>query len=543
MDTYIALSRLSVTRHLFPAIGMGLALASLSSAQEAVTPAARLRVAQPVEAVLPVARGVYPDAPVSGFAPVPAASATFSDRVARLFSTATSTTPAPSSTIPPTTESPSGPFGWGLLPSALAPGDSPAPAGTPMMPTGPARGDSPAPAPTPTTFPVSISRTMNQIQSNIFPPSNSVPPKFDGGWNPFAADPAPAPKGNTPPAATPATPPVAPVPVALPAVMNPTTFATPPAYRWYGWGTTVPGANPYAPAGKSPQGSASWYSQSRATPGAFPDQMAVVPASPNPLSPPVYASQPQPREEQKPFRAATRRSDLIATPPVSSPTSAPAPDPMPSEMSAPPVLRSAPPVSQPAPPVPPASQPAPPVPRPVPPVMMPTPYVVQTQMHASPPPPPETLTAPTSSPQLVPIAVSHSSTPSPSVPASPRGTVLNWKPATPLSTPGKTEQEPTRPLASPLAPPRVEIVSNRSPEPAPLPVRITVSAEQIQRLVAEACADWVQDVEIHLTGSTKIVVRFAAFSESHAHAAAEAVSRIPELKGFEIGFEARVANR
>jgi hypothetical protein len=47
-------------------------------------------------------------------------------------------------------------------------------------------------------------------------------------------------------------------------------YAGNPAYRWYGWGTTTPGANPYAPGGEYPATSSQWYTMSGATPGAFP---------------------------------------------------------------------------------------------------------------------------------------------------------------------------------------------------------------------------------------------------------------------------------
>ena len=47
-------------------------------------------------------------------------------------------------------------------------------------------------------------------------------------------------------------------------------YAGPPAYRWYGWGSVTPGANPLAPAGQYPKASANWYAITGATPGAFP---------------------------------------------------------------------------------------------------------------------------------------------------------------------------------------------------------------------------------------------------------------------------------
>ncbi|HET6573875.1 MAG TPA: hypothetical protein VFG68_09755 [Fimbriiglobus sp.] len=65
-------------------------------------------------------------------------------------------------------------------------------------------------------------------------------------------------------------------------------YAGPPAYRWYGWGTTTPGANQYAPTGQYPRGSASWYSQTGATPGAFPVPV-MNPYRPAPTAgPPAY---------------------------------------------------------------------------------------------------------------------------------------------------------------------------------------------------------------------------------------------------------------
>lgn len=521
MDTRISFTRFSAVRHLFPALGVGLVVSASGFAQD--TPAARLRIAQPTTAVLPVARGVYPDAPVTGFAPAPAAAApSFVNRISQMFTA-------------PVSSDPSGPLGLGILPSALGTVKSGA-ASTPSL-SAPAFPALPAPAlsaptlPAPTfpvsamnasatsatpkaTSPTSIDRTWDQLKTTVFPPSNSAPPKFESGdWNPFDS-------GTTPKAA--AAPPPAPTapaqPVALPAVVNPTTFAAPPAYRWYGWGTTVPGANPYAPGGKSPQGSAGWYSQSRATPGAFPGQVVATAAEVNPASPPAYAHQPSLRATEKPFRAATRLSDLRATEPVSA--------------SPPAVSVPQPPVHQ-------------PVPAPAPSRTVPTQPVIQTQ-HPTPLPPPPGFRAPQNpGSQLVPIAVSHSSAmPTPGqLPVASAG--LTWKPVSlPNPVPSTVPVSPATPVPRPatIVPPRVEIETSRS-EPAPLPVSITVSPEQIQRLVTAACADWVKNVEVRLTGSTKVVVRYTAFSESHAHAAAEAVSRIPELKGFEVGFEARVANR
>jgi len=73
-------------------------------------------------------------------------------------------------------------------------------------------------------------------------------------------------------------------------------YAGPPAYRWYGWGSVTPGANPYAPTGQFPRASANWYSITGATPGAFPTQV-VDPyrlGTGTGTEPPMYVSPPAP---------------------------------------------------------------------------------------------------------------------------------------------------------------------------------------------------------------------------------------------------------
>jgi hypothetical protein len=72
-------------------------------------------------------------------------------------------------------------------------------------------------------------------------------------------------------------------------------LAGPPAYRWYGYGSVTPGANPYAPSGQYPRASANWYSTTGATPGAFPvPVMNPYRAAPG-SEPPTYATGLPPR--------------------------------------------------------------------------------------------------------------------------------------------------------------------------------------------------------------------------------------------------------
>ena len=69
---------------------------------------------------------------------------------------------------------------------------------------------------------------------------------------------------------------------------NTGVYAGPPAYRWYGWGTTTPGSNAHAPNGQYPRGSTNWYTQTGATPGAFPVTVASNGARATTSEPPAY---------------------------------------------------------------------------------------------------------------------------------------------------------------------------------------------------------------------------------------------------------------
>lgn len=418
-------------------------------------PAARLRIAVPAEpGAEPVTRGGFPED--IGFAPVPAGMAngeTFGDRVGRMFTL-------------PKAGSGSGPLGFGLLPSALDPT-------TPPIEAVPQ-----------TNEPTTVDKTLTDLKAAVFPPSNSRPPTFE----PVSAMmPLSGTNFNAP----------------LPSVPVQTSYASPPAYRWYGWGTTVPGANPYAPSGKSPQGSAGWYSQSRATPGAFP--AAAAASVPSPIAtntPPAYTG-PRPAEDA-PIRPATRLEDLRQ--PVLPATPAPAP------MSAPPA-----PMPTPAPKAAPA----------------PLPFV---QTHAATPvaPPAPPLPPPLEfRPTMTPIAVS-TGTPSSPISTPPPTPGLTWTPA--------PAQAPTVAITPTTTGPRIEIIRDHH-EPAPLPMSVTLSSEQLRKLISTACAGWATEVEVVSAGTGKVVVKFTALSESHAHAAAESVSSLPELKGFDVGFEARVIHR
>lgn len=96
-------------------------------------------------------------------------------------------------------------------------------------------------------------------------------------------------------------------------------YAGPPTWRWYGYGSVTPGANPNAPTGQYPKVSANWYSITGATPGAFPVPVTNPGRPPSGTEPPAYVAAPPARNTQIPYN-----SQSISTP-VGTPPTPPAP--------------------------------------------------------------------------------------------------------------------------------------------------------------------------------------------------------------------------
>jgi len=130
------------------------------------------------------------------------------------------------------------------------------------------------------------------VKSAVVGPSQP-PPQARVGQNPPPAQQPPANTGNQPFRGTTAN--------------GATAYAGRPAYRWYGWGTTTPGANPLAPANEYPATSANWYAMSGATPGAFPIPVSYPFRTPPGNEAPVYASTAAPLAPAPTFTAVTPR--------------------------------------------------------------------------------------------------------------------------------------------------------------------------------------------------------------------------------------------
>jgi hypothetical protein len=257
-----------------------------------------------------------------------------------------------------------------------------------------------------------------------------------------------------------------------------------PAFRWYGYGSTTPGQNAYAPTGDYPNGSAQWFQQSGATPGAFPVPNAKAPRPANTIDAPAYIPNPVPST-----------NTFMGAPPV--PTLAP---PTPAPTFAPPARRT---IAE--------TRPVPTVPN------------VVTPMNAVPPVPqvPSVQSPLKQEPVWRPV-VAMPTTATPNTPPTPA-----------------TLQEPVRPPEptwKPLETQNMIVPVIRGSEPhfddSPLAKRIKA-----------ACEGKATKVTIRETGPRQLVIRFEAKTVASAEAAASAVAALAELKPFSIDFEAGVPQR
>ncbi|MGL6074184.1 MAG: hypothetical protein ACRC8S_08485 [Fimbriiglobus sp.] len=380
-------------------------------------------------------------------------------------------------------------------------------------------------------------------------------------------------------------------------------YAGPPAYRWYGWGTTTPGRNPHAPDGRYPRGSSNWYAQTGATPGAFPVTVNTVGEPIVGAEPPAYAggysvprydqpsiSSPLPTEPvtYTPSPIPTVMPSFTPTQPVTAPTYSPP------ASNEPVVLGSSEP-SQVMPVSAPATQPML-QPAPVPvmearPIITPQPSFVPTvETRFTPTTPVPTVTAP---PKMLPTMPSASAPATPSVswsgtrseavafvPSAVKAapvavakpvevaapTVVQVKAAEPAKTPEaplefraapaaatipmtavkpvvdvKPEIKPVVvPAPAPMAPTQVKpatppAVSWNSPKPASVPAQ--PAKPTLTESIREAAASRAIVSEVKTVSPTKLVIRLQAATAEDCKAAADAISKMPQLKPFTVDFE------
>lgn len=351
--------------------------------------------------------------------------------------------------------------------------------------------------------------------------------EFFGGPSPTTVAPYRAPTPVT--RAQPVTR-VAPQPTPVPPT-NPGVYAGPPAYRWYGWGSTTPGANPYAPTGHSPRGSATWYAESGATPGAFPVPV-MNPTRPNPsTTSPVYTGRNGVRGgDDLQARPASGRSFFSTDTPASAParTFAPPPQfhPVPTTPYSPAGTTA-----------PTANMPAPPVQMPYPvsdaghqtPIAETSPIVVAAAMQPTPAAsdavPTIALAAAESAPALAPTA-SH----------------LTWQTARNAPVNAHVIADSTQRIA-----PATDLQDDARNATPPWVTRGQVSpvgdAPSLEDAVRNMCYGRAIVTTVRHTGPSTLLVRFTAATEDDARAAAEAVSRLPQLRPYEVCFEVSLAPR
>jgi len=289
--------------------------------------------------------------------------------------------------------------------------------------------------------------------------------------------------------------------------MHPGVYAGPPAYRWYGWGTTTPGRNPLAPTGKSPYGSAGWYAQTGATPGAFPITA--------PATLPSYASADAPQ-----YRPAGMMQPLVVDsmsygfPIGSYPTSMP---PLPSPLP---------------PPLPPGAvviADGIPMPQSVPyaaPMLMQEamPVVLGTSEYPVPtlPVSPTYVGVPMPLPAESPFTVPMLPIPVPP-PAPPS---VNWSSAAGTAIPFGV---PSQALAGPQwgTPPTVA----RPQAPT------TTTAPSFETQIRNAAYGLATVTEVRHVGLSKLLVRLQVKTVAEARGAAEAIAKVPALKPYAVDFE------
>ncbi len=279
-----------------------------------------------------------------------------------------------------------------------------------------------------------------------------------------------------------------------PAAPQPGVYAGPPAYRWYGWGSTTPGANQYAPHGLYPKGSANWHSHTGATPGAFPVPVQYPAGTPG-VEPPVYAGNPNGYDAA--YLARTRGAEPE---PVLEPSFDPRRQPR--TAVAPPTVE--PPPGLPAAPSVPRGQP---MPLPSTPVAS-GPDARQPELNWQTVGP-----ASGSSQTLPPAPLPRPPQPSPSDP--------QWVPAATQNYPGTVV--PVAHTAAPVA---------RGQQPAETP--------DVTALIRAACFSRVNQVRVIETEKGTLTVTFVTTTEQLAREAAAVVSKLPELRPYEVRFEVQL---
>lgn len=345
-------------------------------------------------------------------------------------------------------------------------------------------------------------------------------------------------------------------------------FAGPPAYRWYGWGSVTPGANPLAPSGQYPKASANWFAITGATPGAFPVPVSNAGVVYPGTEPPSYglarsATTPQPvvpiAGQPQPGFQHTERSDPSKFAPV--------PDSKFTPSGTGSALPPSPPSFSPVPPPPAPSVPTitpPPLPRPTA-VTPPTPgppAAVAVKPSVPVVPPASTLPKPDQGAMLPPLpplpplpsmpsgpTVGSAKVPVPVVEATAPGGTPGPLPTSVTTTPPKEDLNWQPASESPAAPPGTWAPSPGNAPPAGGPTSRAPGAPIVARgqmndktpdpvatLVQQMCQGRAVGVEVRYTGTKKIQVCFEVRGATEAQKLVNDISKRPELTAYQVDF-------
>ncbi len=290
---------------------------------------------------------------------------------------------------------------------------------------------------------------------------------------------------------------VAPIPGQQPVSQaNRGVYAGPPAYRWYGYGGPTPGANPYAPQGQYPRGSAHWYAQTGATPGAFPVPVSVQTGQPV-YEPPSYATQAIPRDGLGPAqRNETPTPQYQEVRPVELPPQVNATVP----------------------------QPLVETPPPPPSINLPVANTVQSAAASQPIPVEQMDWQPATGKPIATTPPAQPTTPMPVVPATPKGT----------PDPRGTEWGPVgQPKATPPGTPSVSLIRGQAP------LVSNASTDEVE-LIRQASYGRATQLAVKATGPKQLKVYLTAKNETDAEDLALLISRMPELREYAIEFEVQI---
>jgi hypothetical protein len=303
-------------------------------------------------------------------------------------------------------------------------------------------------------------------------------------------------------------------------------YAGPPAYRWYGWGSVTPGANPYAPTGQYPPASANWFSITGATPGAFPVPVQNPNLQASGTEPPAYATTPERRVT--PVSAghlpAARGGSVTHLPPPPDMTRA---EPQRQQPATPvPMISPPPPITVPLmtpPPAPGTTDQEPPI-RPVGsvPSVAPLPVISVGDVAegAGPQPLPESL----------PVSASEEKT--------------NWQPGGASRSPADWNPARDRPQTPPASPAQNWQQPGAGRPTQGQPVARGQADESrpdsTTTLIRRLCDGRATGVDVRWTGSQRLTVRFDCRTTEAARSLAKDISARPELSPLQIEFSVLV---